>query len=160
MERAQWERLVADHQNLVFSVAMTVLRDRHGAEDVAQEVFMKAFDALDRLRDPGRIKAWLAAMARNRAIDHVRARERRDQLAQRKGAELDPSETPSTQSLETLLQSLKEEYRQIILLRYVQKLSYKEISDVLGLSVGAVGELLHRIRKLVLKNYKESADAV
>ena len=161
MDKAELSRLVQDHQEMVFSIAMSVLRDRHAAEDVTQEVFMKTLDSIGGLRDPARIKPWLAAMTRNRAFDRLRARRRLDALLLRKASEPhDSGDEEPAPDIASMLLGLKEGQQQIILLRYVQRLSYREISAALGLSVSAVGELLHRIRRAILRNFKESVDAV
>jgi len=159
MDKAALESMVAEHRELVLSVAMTVLRDRHAAEDVSQEVFMKALAAADGVREPAKLRTWLATLARNRAIDHLRSRQRREDLGRRKAVEMDPDDAQGPR-LDELLEGLREEFRQIVALRYVQGLSYREIADVMGTSVGAVGEKLHRVRRMIIRNFKGSDDAV
>jgi RNA polymerase sigma factor (sigma-70 family) len=159
MDKATAERMFRQHRELVLSVAMAVLRDRHAAEDVSQEVFLKALAASDGLREPAKIKTWLAALARNRAIDHLRAGRRRADLARRKAADSEPEQAAGA-TVEDLLEGLREDYRQIVLLKYVQGLSYREIAGVLGTSPGAVGEKLHRVRRMILRHFEGSPHAV
>jgi RNA polymerase sigma-70 factor (ECF subfamily) len=162
MDRAVFDKLVADHQAMVLSVASAVLRDYHAAQDVAQEVFLKALQALESVRDASKIRTWLATIARNRAINLLHALDRRDRLHQRK-AQSDclrhPLPSPCT-PIEELLLRLREEYRQIVLLRYVYELSYHEIAAVLDVSPGAVAQMLHRVKRSIRQSLKEPADAV
>lgn len=64
--------IVARYQHAVFAVALSRLRDFHDAEDVAQQVFIEAFQRLGSLKDPARLGAWLRSMTVNRCIDLLR----------------------------------------------------------------------------------------
>lgn len=151
--------LVNRHQELVFSVALAVLRDRQAAEDVSQEVFLKALDHVGRV-DPARVPAWLATLARRRAIDYLRARRRREELYRRWAERRRVPKASAPSALELLLESLREDDRQIVLLKYAQNLSYREIAAVLGSTPSAVGERLHRVRKKILSLWKGTSDVL
>jgi len=149
-----FERFVREHERMVRALAVAYCRDESAADDVVQETFVRAWRSLDGLRDPSKVKTWLYAMARHAATDHIRGRERR------KTEELKVDvEAPRRQASEPveqvmrLVDRLREDHRQILLLRYVEKLSYAEIAEALGMTATAVGEKLHRVRKLVMERF-------
>jgi len=66
--------IIERYQDAVFAVALARLRNFHDAEDVAQEVFIDAFERLDRLKDPSRLGVWLRSITIHKCIDHLRQR--------------------------------------------------------------------------------------
>lgn len=159
MERTDLEALIRTHQGIVYTIVLSYVQDPHTADDLSQEVFIQAMRALDGVRDPSSIRVWLGRIARNKAIDHLRSR--RITLAlppdrpQPQNLESDPDRL---KAVERVLQGLKEDYRRIIQLRYVQGLSYAEIGKIVGLRPTAVGEKLHRVLQLVIREYKEACN--
>ncbi|MCB0669812.1 MAG: sigma-70 family RNA polymerase sigma factor [Saprospiraceae bacterium] len=68
-DRQSCQNLVRRYQNAVFRICYNVLKDHQKAEEVAQDVFMKAFDQLKQLKDPLKFRSWIGRMAYHRAID-------------------------------------------------------------------------------------------
>lgn len=158
MNAGEFERFVCEHQRMVHAIARQYVKDEHVAEDVAQEAFVRAHRSYDGLRDPGRVRTWLYALTRNAAIDWLRANRRRPLPLE--GEALNVPEPPPTRDdvrdtqlkkVLAALDSLREDYREIILMRYFQGLSYKEIAEALAMSVGAVGEKLSRVRDMIVE---------
>jgi RNA polymerase sigma-70 factor (ECF subfamily) len=115
---------------------------REEAEDLVQEVFVKAWARLADLREPAAFGGWLARLARHRATDALRGR--RDHLP------LDPA-LPATDSTHAealaviqIVHTLPEAYRETLVLRLVEGLSGPEIAELTGLSPGSVRVNLHR----------------
>jgi RNA polymerase sigma-70 factor (ECF subfamily) len=156
MDASAFERLVREHQHLVYCVALSVCKDPATAEDLAQEAFLKAYRSVDEVREPAQLKTWLYSIARFTAIDWVRRRknERWQGLSAEAAGEL--PERPEAEAKEDrtvrvmdVIRGLKEEHREIMILRYVRGLSYAQIAKATGLTSSAVGEKLSRIRDLV-----------
>ena len=156
MDANAFERLVREHQHMVYCVALSYCKDPTSAEDVAQEAFLKAYRSVDEMRDPARLKTWLYSIARFTAIDWLRRRkhERYLGLAESEAKEL--PERPAAESKEDrtvrvmdVIRGLKEEHREIMILRYVRGLSYAQIARETGSTTSAVGEKLSRIRDMV-----------
>ena len=161
-----FRELVRRYERPVFSVLMRVVRRPEDAEDLAQETFVRVYRALDRY-DPERpFTAWLFTIASRLAIDHLR----RKRLAtvslsqsDRDGGEertieiedpgLQPDEVTSHREEEshaqTLIDSLPEHYRIVVVLRHQQDLSYEEIAEALELPLGTVKARIHRARALL-----------
>ncbi len=156
--------LVARYQRPVFGLIVRMVRNRELAEDLSQEVFLKAFGAL-RGYDPGRrFSSWLFKIAHNATIDHLRRGSLQTVSLSGSGEESgglgdfleDPQVRPPDQgieradlakTLEDAVARLGPAYREVILLRHREELSYQEIAEITGSSLGAVKTNLHRARK-------------
>ena len=141
----------------IYSLALYETRDPHVAEDITAAVFLKALAALPRFREQGEgddstFKVWLYAIARN-VINNERRRGRRHpeepiELALHVRASDDPATAAETR-LESeraiaAVMDLPLERRQAVVLRFVNGLSAREISQIMGKSEGAVRVLIHR----------------
>ncbi len=152
-DEAAFARLVHEHKDMVFAVALSHARDRSMAEDVSQEVFLKAFRSMGELREPAHVKTWLFSVARNTAIDAVRRRARGP--ASLDANPVEPAAPPEAapddrlSRVKSVIDGLPEDYREILALRYVKGMSYRDIGAALGMTVSAVGEKLCRIRKAI-----------
>lgn len=156
MDANAFERLVREHQHMVYCVALSHCKDPSSAEDVAQEAFLKAYRSVDEMREPARLKTWLYSIARFTAIDWLRRRKREPVLGLAEDAARELPERPTAESKEDrtvrvmdVIQGLKEEHREIMILRYVRGLSYAQIARETGSTSSAVGEKLSRIRDIV-----------
>lgn len=153
MDANAFERLVREHQHLVYCVALSHCKDPSSAEDIAQEAFLKAYRSVDEMREPARLKTWLHSIARFTAIDWLRRRKHEPTLGLPEGEEL-PERTVESKEDRTVrvmdvIRGLKEEHREIMILRYVRGLSYAQIARETGSTTSAVGEKLSRIRDMV-----------
>jgi len=115
---------------------------REEAEDLVQEVFLRAWTQLRTLHEPAAFGGWLARMARNRATDALRGR--------RTMTPIDPglaaAESPHAETIAVvnLVRALPEAYRETLVLRLVEGLSGPEIAELTGLTPGSVRVNLHR----------------
>jgi RNA polymerase sigma factor (sigma-70 family) len=153
MDARGFERLVREHQHMVFCVAYSYCKDRAAAEDVAQDAFLKAMERVDELREPSTVKTWLYSIAKFTAIDWLRRRRREQVGPVPDRVALAPAEDRAAQVL-GVLGSLKEDHREIMMLRYVKGMSYAQIGRLTGLTPSAVGEKLHRLREMVRERLK------
>ena len=153
-----FEEIVKRYQRRVYGVALRIVRRHDVADDVAQEAFIRAYQALDRF-DPSRpFGPWICRIAANLAVNHVRSPEARESpLPEGHGetpaAGADPLggvlERESREVLEAALATLPAEQRAVLVLRAVEGLSYREIADSLGISPGTVMSRLFRARERV-----------
>jgi RNA polymerase sigma-70 factor (ECF subfamily) len=161
-----FERLVREHMNTVLGLAYNYVGNFSTAEDIAQETFAQAFQSLSSLRDGALFKIWLLKIARNKCVDAIRRNPHWVSLDQNKDLHREISQRPSPgkeemdfefteDDLLSVLGSLREDYREIFVMKHIDNLSYKEISNVLGMTVSAVGEKLYRVRSMLREKLQE-----
>src|SRR5690242_8978897 len=153
-----WDEVVRDHSVRVFRLAFRLTGNRHDAEDLTQEVFVRVFRSLSSYR-PGTFEGWLHRITTNVFLDQARRRQRIrfDALPEDFGDKL-PGRIPAPDvaylselfddDVEVALRSLKPEFRVAVVLCDIEGLSYEEIAQVLDVKIGTVRSRIHRGRSL------------
>ena len=165
-ERA-YRELVRRYERPIFSLLYRMVRDRELAEDLSQETFVKALNAIESYRPEYKFSSWLFKIANNAAIDHLRRRELDTlslegsphavtpdameatalQIGDRAENPLDIVEAKELGGeIERVIAQLRPEYRACILLRHVDGRAYEEIAEMLDLPLGTVKTYIHRAR--------------
>ena len=176
---AAYRELVRRYERPVFALLYRMVRDRELAEDLAQETFVKALNAIDSYRPEFKFSSWIFKIANNAAIDHLRRRELDTlsldgsphaetpeamqatalQIGARQESPLDAVEARELGgAIEAAIGRLRPEYRSCILLRHVEGRAYEEIAEILDLPLGTVKTYIHRARnelRLALAHLKE-----
>jgi RNA polymerase sigma-70 factor (ECF subfamily) len=163
-----FERMVCEHQNRVFAFGFALTGNRHDAEEVAQDTFLRAYRALvtyppDRIRELKQ-KAWLNQIALN--VVRNRARGARPRVVELNGSEPDHALGPEDGALLKMemddlaarVAALPTRYREAVVLRHVQELSYQEAADALGQPVGTVKANVHRGLKMLRGDDDDGSD--
>lgn len=162
-----YRELIRRYERPLFSLVFRMVRDRELAEDLAQETFVKALNALDSYRPEFKFSSWIFKIANNAAIDHLRRRELDTlsldgsphaetpeaieatalQIGNRGESPLDAVEAKELGGeIERAIGLLRPEYRSCILLRHVEGRAYEEIAEILNLPLGTVKTYIHRAR--------------
>ncbi len=146
------EEWVLAYQPLVFRAAYLITRDRHAAEDVAQETFLRAYRAAPRLHTDADVRAWLYRIAVNTALNELRSRGRRARAVARletPGVD-DPTDERATRSaVADALDRLPDRLRVPVVLRYYLDWPHAEIAKALRVRIGTVKSRLHDARRLL-----------
>ena len=133
----------------VYGYVLAIVRDEHDAEDITSEVFSRLPRALTRYKSGATpFAAWLLRVARNAALDHLRAQ--RSVPRAEVHAATEAADTPAGERLADLraaLAALPADQRQVLLLRLVAGMTPGEVAAQLGRSVDAVHALQHRARR-------------
>ncbi len=171
-EPERFESLVHKYTQLGGAIAFGILGDYQLSEDVVQEAFFKAFRSLPALKDPGKFKVWFSGIVRSTSLDEVRRRQSRGDLGARQnagqnvrnrggGGMASESEAPGSPLLEVqvreerrvkvmeTIRQLPADDRMVIVLKYMEGLSYKEVAEIVGSSVSAVESRLFRARQVL-----------
>jgi RNA polymerase sigma-70 factor (ECF subfamily) len=146
------EELVAAHQSALIRYARRLVRNEETAQDIAQEAFLRYVRASREADPPRAASTWLFRVAHNLCIDLIRKESR-----MREGLEqMDPPATvappaseemvaaETRQTLDRMLERLTDNQRTVLVLKMQEGKSYREISEITGLSVSNVGFLIHR----------------
>jgi len=151
---------VDQYQDQAWTLARYLLKDPSEAEDACQEAFVKLWHNRDSI-DPDKIKPWLMKVTRNGCLDRLRRRHRTEELQEwHLPDSVDgPAQGMQQQELGAWLRatinSLKEPYRSLVVLRDVHEHSYEEVGAVLDLSSSQVKTYLHRARKQLREQLAE-----
>lgn len=148
-----FEDLVREHASAMYRVAVAIVRDGSTAEDVVQESFIRAWDNLDTFRGDGPICGWLLRITHNTAVSHLRrAREvpwdpQRMPVQSVAGPDMKLINQQDLEAVAVRLDGLDELSRSILALRVSLEMSYQEISETLGVTLGQVKIRLLRARR-------------
>jgi len=164
---AAYRELIRRYERPIFALLFRMVRDRELAEDLAQETFIKALNAIESYRPEFKFSSWIFKIANNAAIDHLRRRELDTlsldgsphaatpeamqatalQIGARQESPLDAVEAKELGgAIEAAIGRLRPEYRSCILLRHVEGRAYEEIAEILDLPLGTVKTYIHRAR--------------
>jgi RNA polymerase sigma-70 factor (ECF subfamily) len=164
---AAYRELIRRYERPIFSLIYRMVRDRALAEDLSQETFIKALNAIESYRPEFKFSSWIFKIANNAAIDQIRRRELNtlsldgsphattaDEIEatalQVSSRGLSPLEALESRELGGMIEQaigrLRPEYRSCILLRHVEGLAYEEIAELMNLPLGTVKTYIHRAR--------------
>ncbi|HXG45344.1 MAG TPA: sigma-70 family RNA polymerase sigma factor [Gemmatimonadales bacterium] len=162
-----YRELIRRYERPVFSLVLRMVRDRQVAEDLAQETFVKALNAISSYRPEYKFSSWIFKIANNTAIDYLRRRDldtlsldgaphatTQEDIEATALQVSDRGESPLAElearelgtAIERAIGRLRPEYRACILLRHVEGMAYEEIAELLDLPLGTVKTYIHRAR--------------
>lgn len=159
-----FEELVRRYQRPITAYVYRMTNDYDAALDVSQEIFIKVYNSLARYKTEYKFSTWLYKIARNAAIDYLRRNshgeqsleiESDDDFYERplESASLNPEQERERSEwrneIELVVQKLPAAYRDLILLRHSQDLSYDEIAEITNLPLGTVKNRLFRAREMM-----------
>src|SRR5437879_10252882 len=147
---AGFEELVRRYQRPIAAYVYRMVGDYDSALDLTQEVFIRVYNSLSRYRSEFKFSTWIYKIAHNAAIDHLRRGSAREQtlsdgpgseraevaVERRLSPEQESERNERCSEIELVVQTLPHAYRELIVLRHSNELSYDEIAEVTGLQVG------------------------
>ena len=165
-----FEELVRRYQRPITNYVFRMLNDYDASLDVTQEVFIKVYNSLARYSSEYKFSTWLYRIAHNAAIDYIRRRSPHElsiETENKDGAYQlqieSPNPTPEQDrersewrtEIEAVVKCLPAVYRELILLRHSQDLSYDEIAEITALPLGTVKNRLFRAREMMREIFIE-----
>lgn len=165
-DAAAFEQLVTAYQGGVYRLALRMCGSAAAAEDVAQEAFLSAWKNLPQFRGDSQFSTWLYRLTTHAAIDYLRREKRHEAsdiddvtVADETSSPQETVERSETQTaVRDALAALSPEYREVILLRYMQELSYTEIGIALHLPSGTVKSRLNRAKGQLKEILRQSGN--
>ena len=138
--------MMSRFKRFVHSIAIRYVKDEEDAKDITQEVFIKAFHSINVFRYDSKIQTWLYAITRNLCLNSIEKKKRKGNMIQCDDLELSSDDTSDrlvnesefSNLFEECMSILPEKQRETFILRHVEELSYEEISEMLGTSIGGL----------------------
>lgn len=173
-DRQAFMELVQTYQNMVFAILYRMLKDREEIEDLAQEVWVKVYQSIRKLKSPGAFRSWLHRITLNAFRDRMRQKGNHIAFSLDDGFQMDNGdsiqlelEAPGLLPEEELLQGewqehlenaimeLPPSHRAVIVMREIQGLSYEEIAYAMDISLGTVKSRIARAREKLIVRLSE-----
>lgn len=163
-----FEELVRRYQRPISAYVYRMVGNYESALDLTQEIFIKVYNSLNRYRAEFKFSTWIYKIAHNAAVDHLRRTATREQSlvlgpegdtfdlpleSARLSPEQESEQKERRGEIEAVVRSLPANYRELIILRHSQDLSYEEIVDVTGLPLGTVKNRLFRAREMMRQQF-------
>lgn len=164
---AAFREILRRYERPVFSLVYRMVRDRTLAEDLAQEAFVRAFNAISSYKSSYKFSNWILKIANNHTIDYLRKKKldtvsidgsphatSQEEMGRSRMVIASDDETPQEYvenrelggQIEAAIGTLREEYRTAILLRHVEGYAYDEIAEIMDVPLGTVKTYIHRAR--------------
>jgi RNA polymerase sigma-70 factor (ECF subfamily) len=151
------------YKRALFVYGTRMLGDGDAARDLVQDVFLKVFGNRERMERPERFRSWLFTVARNHCISQMRRNRRATSLEHAPdrafAVEPEPSRIEAEQDallVRAALAAIKEEYREVLVLREYERLSYAEIAEITGTTEEGVRSRLFKARRAIHETMKAS----
>ena len=163
-----FEELVRRYQRPIAAYVYRMVGDYDAALDLTQEVFIKVYGSLSRYRSEFKFSTWIYKIAHNAAVDHLRRSSTREQSlingndsdqfelpieSRRLSPEQESERKERRVEIESVVRALPANYRELIILRHSQDLTYEEIVEVTGLPLGTVKNRLFRAREMMRQQF-------
>ncbi|HXQ72444.1 MAG TPA: sigma-70 family RNA polymerase sigma factor [Pyrinomonadaceae bacterium] len=163
-----FEELVRRYQRPISAYVYRMVGNYESALDLTQEIFIKVYNSLHRYRAEFKFSTWIYKIAHNAAVDHLRRTATREQPlvmgpegdsfdlpleSARLSPEQESEQRERRGEIEAVVRALPANYRELIILRHSQDLSYEEIVEVTGLPLGTVKNRLFRAREMMRQQF-------
>ena len=160
MTNREFEELYRENFDLVYRYALGLTRDVHAAEELTQETFFKALQAIDGFRGECGLKTWLCGIAKNKFISQ--RRQKKPEPLEELPETRDPGESPESAALRRaesmrlhrLLHELPEPYKEVFSLRVFGQLGFREIGQLFGKTENWACVTFHRAKAKINANRK------
>ncbi|MGC5327667.1 RNA polymerase sigma factor [Brevibacillus sp. SYSU BS000544] len=158
-----YAHLINKYKDKIYYLLVRMGEPPQDAQDVAQECFIKAYHYLHSYDQSRKFSSWLYRIAINHCLDLKRRKSKtvnlhieleENTIAETKSPETIYLTNESKTELSVLVNSLPENYRLVLLLRYIDDLTYKEISEICKLSVNTVQVRLHRAKQMLREHFQ------
>ncbi len=158
--RARFEQQVSPHLDAAFNLARWLTRNDHDAEDVVQEALLRAFRFFDALR--GEPRPWLLAIVRNACFTWLQANrpaelqaiDRMEQESDAPGPEALAARDVDRRRLNEAIAALPVQFREVLVLRELEELAYRDIARIAEIPIGTVMSRLSRARRLLAESLR------
>lgn len=161
-DKQAYAHLINKYKNPLYATILRMTKNPHDAQDLVQESFIKVYEQLGKYDETGSFASWMYRVAINHCMDEFRKKRYQMKQVEVEEGSIISADTPEliffkneeSRRLERLVATLPEDERIIILLRYVNELSYQEISELVNTPLATVRNKLHRAKKKMRETVK------
>jgi RNA polymerase sigma factor (sigma-70 family) len=159
--------LVASNQRLVVHVVGRIVRQQEDVEDICQEVFLKVFRKIKKFRGDSRLSTWIATIAYNTSISHIRNKSRKNEIdadddiiyafekSDAGQVQKSVEKAEAKKLMMEMIEKLPVNYRTVLTLFHLEEFSYKEIEEITGMPEGTIKSYLSRARTLLKQKMEQ-----
>lgn len=157
------EEIYKEYYKMVFAFLLSMCKDYHLAEDLAQDTFLRAYAHINTYDENRKMSTWLCEIAKNLYIDHTRKSANKEVPVEIYPEDIQKDRfgsneiiaSISAQEIMKIVHRLNEPYKEVFLLRYSMGLSFNEIADIFGEKEGWARMIYYRSRMQLQKKIKE-----
>ncbi|MDM5213212.1 sigma-70 family RNA polymerase sigma factor [Peribacillus sp. NJ4] len=151
-------KLFQQYEEDIYRMAYVYVKNESDALDVVQEVAYRSFKKIETLKNPEYFKTWLIKIAITSSIDLVRKNKNVVQLKPEydECISFEDEDIPLSITLQELLDQLNEDEKSIVILKFYEGYSFKEIADLLNMPIGSAKSVLYRALGKLRKQFKEA----
>lgn len=150
-----YARIINKYKNQLYATVLRMTKNPQDAQDLVQEAFIKVYHQLDKYKGKGSFSSWIYRVTINHCMDEFRKKGHKimkvkvdeDRVVNPNHPEVIFLKNEKSRQLERLIATLPEDERLILLLRYVNELSYSEISELMETPISNVRNKIHRAKK-------------
>lgn len=161
-DKQAYANLINKYKNPLYATILRMTKNPHDAQDLVQEAFIKVYERLGKYDETGSFASWMYRVAINHCMDEFRKKSYKMKQVEIEEGSISSVDTPEliffkneeSRRLERLVATLPEDERIIILLRYINELSYQEISELVDTPLATVRNKLHRAKKRMRETVK------
>lgn len=156
-DRSKFEQLYLEYRGLMFHVANKILRNEQDAEDMVHQAFLKVAENIEKISDPKcpKTQSYIVTIVENQSIDLYRRRQKHQVVELSDELPGISAVYEGENALAACVLKLPARYREVILLRYFQGYSVKEVAAILGLSLSAASKLDQRAKNRLKDLYEK-----
>lgn len=158
----RYDEIMDRYQGKLFAYLYRLVGSKEDAEDILQDVFLKAYENLNSYNSKRKFSSWIYRISHNEAVNYIRRKSlkkfiswesvvmSKDKLeisSRENGVDKNLLKKEKKQELEKAIENLPFKYKQILILRYFSEKSYQEISEILGKPMNTVGTLISRAKE-------------
>ncbi|MFH1228151.1 MAG: sigma-70 family RNA polymerase sigma factor [Planctomycetota bacterium] len=159
-----FEDIVVRYQQMVFWLAYRMLGDRNLADNVTQDTFIRIYKSLKGFDLNRNFSTWLRRITVNRTVDYLRKYKNRpiplDQIGDIAGLSPEPEAAEEAKRIRALVDELPERYKTVIMLRDIEGLGTKEVSEIIGKPEATIRWRLHQARVILKNKYEQGMHQV
>lgn len=165
-----YSKVIERYQTKLFVYLFRLIGNREEAEDILQDVFLKAYRNLNSFDVERKFSSWIYRIAHNEAVNHIKrkslkrfiswdsitsSKDKLESSSTEEGADKAWIRKETSREIDEAIKKLPFKYRQVLVLRYYSDNSYEEISDIIGRPVNTVGTLINRAKKKLAEELKD-----